>query len=426
MDKTLELSEDSGFVSSLSYTSTSTPAECNQTSRKRRFSIITERKQAITNIASSTLNESAISRSFELCNISSFTPSYYVERSPEPPTTPIKSDVFYESHSKTQKTPPKHHYPSLQKLGSPESNKILYKDIKPNCIQKVLDAKVKRSSPAKKRLFSDARRKLSPLKLDPVVYFTVKRRYLDVLPKVYSYLSDADLYNCSRVSQQWKTSIKDIACAQSRLTKYSLKISINKENLIKRISLPMPTTKVIKKCDLQLNKCVRCNEASIVDRNIYQCQNTMCGYIYCNLCNSGSITGPEDFVDKCQMSKLQIERRARQKSEPESPKPFSFLYDSSASVATTCDSSSGYSTDMETFSPKKSRHSSGGVLSNYNRDLPEMKVKVNSSRRHSNYIPVIPLTPTKRPEIVEPSSPPKIINIACSSKSRKNLKRLLR
>lgn len=182
-----------------------------------------------------------------------------------------------------------------------------------------------------------------------------------------------------------------------------------------------------------LNKCPNCQWAAIVEKNISQCQRDACGYIHCTKCNSFSTKGPEHFIDHCQMSALKVEKpcyRPRLTDSPPSRMETtdelpSFFQDDSFNnnYATKCDSS-GYSTDGEFYPYYKPNNSkeSFGVLQECNRELVNSR---RSRERRSSVAAVIPLHKTKIHELMEPSSPPQIKNVACSKQSKKSLKRLL-
>lgn len=175
-----------------------------------------------------------------------------------------------------------------------------------------------------------------------------------------------------------------------------------------------------------LNKCPLCNYAAIIDKNISQCQRYTCGYIHCVSCLSFSKTGPENFSDKCQQATLIFETPKSKSNSSygieeddytdwESPS-FSFgapKFNSSAINETP---------ELKYLIKASLNKSAGGVLQDCNRDLFEKKV---NEKRRSSLAVVVPLNKTKE-EDVEPSSPPKIKNVAFSKQSKRNLKRLLR
>lgn len=179
-----------------------------------------------------------------------------------------------------------------------------------------------------------------------------------------------------------------------------------------------------------LNKCPLCNYAAIVDQNISQCQKDLCGYICCLSCQSFSKTGPENFVDKCQGAKLLFEKPKSKPRLTDSPEKDnnnsdlpSFLLDDSFGTPK-FNSSAFMETPISADSSKvcDSSHRRSIILQDCNRDLSEPKVY---NKRRSSLAAVVSLNKSKE-EDLEPSSPPKVKNVAFSKQSKRNLKRLLR
>lgn len=176
-----------------------------------------------------------------------------------------------------------------------------------------------------------------------------------------------------------------------------------------------------------LVKCPACTRPSIMEKNIGQCQNLLCGYIFCSLCLSFSKTGPEDFYDKCQRSQLLVEKRRR--SSRFSLSDLSNSDFDSGFLTELSHSSRNDTSEMESPVHKVKRNLVGR-FSDKTTVLAESNRCVNTTqhykRRRSSLVPVISNDVKETVDVVEPPSPPKVKLVACSKESKKNLKRLLR
>lgn len=183
-----------------------------------------------------------------------------------------------------------------------------------------------------------------------------------------------------------------------------------------------------------LTKCPACTRPSVMEKNIGQCQNPFCNYIYCSLCLSFSTTGPEDFNDKCQRSQLLVEKPRRSSRFGLSDLSNSgFDLEASGILPGLSHSSrndTGYASEMESPVNRVKRNlirsssDKTNVLAENNKCL---SVKQHYKKRRSSLVPVISNNDVKEnTDVVEPPSPPKVKNIAGSKQSKKNLKRLLR
>ncbi|XP_025834240.1 uncharacterized protein LOC112905649 [Agrilus planipennis] len=196
------------------------------------------------------------------------------------------------------------------------------------------------------------------------------------------------------------------------------------------------------KSSQSLLKCPRCFHLAVVEKNIGQCQNVLCQYIWCRNCSSFSATGPEDFYDKCQKSELVLEAPAvRQRlldisnatatTNVNTDTMPSFFMDSSPGplhLNTSKYDSSGYMSENDLGSPAVRRNTStaltGKDKSNILKDCNRNSSSSLRRSRRSSLLSVVESNTPKIVETVEPSSPPKVKNVACSRQSKKNLKRL--
>lgn len=183
-----------------------------------------------------------------------------------------------------------------------------------------------------------------------------------------------------------------------------------------------------------MRKCLNCSYPSIVQEDISQCQNPTCGTIHCLKCDSFAFK-PQDFYDRCQKSRLVLDK-------PENRPRYSLSDLSNSIVDISSDVPSFLST--ESASP---RYETSGFISES--DSPILRVRRNlrnsfgeksqvlsdhnknvnytyKTKRRSSLVPVVSNSVEETNEIVEPSSPPKVKNVAFSKQSKKNLKRLLR
>lgn len=442
---------------------------------------------------SSTLNDS---KNVENFITDSLTPNFYTERSE---FYINKQEQEQEKHDCKNLTPPRpeectssdysslsvNHSSSLglnhsntksnstQKLGSPERNAILYPEIKyfhpifkPLTPQKFTES-LRRCTPVKKRLFETPKQE----KVDPIKFFlNDKYRHLNVVEKIFGCLSEEDLYNVKSVSSTWRDALFDCKEASRRLNGFMFYCKDNKENLINRKSInevrldgspvkaPLSPKsknfydfvehgKLLKEGQF-LNKCPRCNYPAIIDHHISQCQRETCGFISCLYCSSCSITGPENFSDKCQTSRLLFDKPEKTKLESllsDSPVKitseeltsditpshfYSNLHFNSVPNVPVPDNSNfrlsdnfiRYSDNVNRLSRVRRRRRTTQVLHECNRDLENF---TKSTNQRTAFAPVVPIT-MKTEEITEPPSPPKENSYTIGSKaSKKNLRRLL-
>lgn len=188
-----------------------------------------------------------------------------------------------------------------------------------------------------------------------------------------------------------------------------------------------------------LTKCPACTRPSVMEKNIGQCQNPVCGYIYCSICLSCSTTGPEDFHDRCQKSQLLIDKPTTRRS---SRIGLSDLSNSGVDLEHSCffpeishnsrnNDTSGYVSEMDSPVNRVKRNltrrfsDKGGIVLAENNRRASVTTPVFRKRR-SSLVPVISNEIKKEDAVEPPPSPPKVENIACSKQSKKNLKRLLR
>lgn len=179
-------------------------------------------------ILSSTLNDS-LTAGVENCKLDSYAINFYLERSEmennevtssllkniKEPSTPEKCS---NKRCCTTKSSPR--VSPMLKLGSPERNEILYSNL-PN-LSRLSDSK--RCSPAKKCLFVTSTRR------DPVALFCRDRGMNHVIWKIFLYLSDEDLYTCSKVCKGWKREINMHDQLKKRLRVFINTRIMNKEN----------------------------------------------------------------------------------------------------------------------------------------------------------------------------------------------------
>ncbi|KAF5283197.1 hypothetical protein FQA39_LY17389 [Lamprigera yunnana] len=433
------------------------------------------------NIFSSTLNES-LSKSLEKCDLGIYTTNFYVEHSanegsqekryklddspkfqpktrsaPSTPTKHLEEQELNIGKSRSEPLGGCYFTPDINyKLGTQEKLALLY----PNIQSHVSPAKVKTpeklreflkkvNSPAKKRLFDYYQ--VERRSTDPILLFTVKNDFRHIVGKIFEYLSELDLCSVSRVSKVWRRALHSDLKAFPRCYTYSKEFNSNKEN----ISLDLcsfvepgipplsPETDRFRQCtkiasrllpNQSLHKCLRCMELAVIQKSISQCQNPNCQYIYCTNCLSFSLTGPENFIDKCHMSELIVSHNSHSFKR-------SSLYD--ISNGTTMYMAPSFLTN-ETQTNFQSKCDSSGYISecditpNIKRNLgivenqplqPMSTNKVNNivrrKIRRSSLVSVVSARATpKIIELIEPSSPPKVKNIAGSKQSKKNLKRL--
>ncbi|GJQ85070.1 hypothetical protein Trydic_g3726 [Trypoxylus dichotomus] len=410
-------------------------------------------------ILSSTLNDS-ITAAVENCKLEQSNSNgngkkctnSYLKQIREP-STPDKSlnKRCYNTKTSPRSSP-------MLKLGSPERNEILYCNF-------LRTSDSKRNSPAKKRLFCTSKRGQ-----DPVMFFCIARNCNDVMSNVFTMLADEDLYNCTKVSHRWKKEVESNRRLKVRLEEFVINRIMNKENNFdspmlhvvaagySKQSTPIDVVSKITEItkflteNQHLEKCVSCKQATaIVEHNISQCRK--CGTIRCLKCTSISTTGPENFVNKCQQSILLFEKPPSRFSLLNSPKRVqnsdgtpTFLRDDSFNTSQICNSS-GYLTDNELSQSRlsQSRLSQSRLSQSRRNSLSSTKDKetgdfprvlkdhnlVVSSRFERDWIPqhsILPVIPStrRREEIIEPSSPPKVKDVAGSKKSKKSLKRLVK
>ncbi|KAF5306559.1 hypothetical protein FQR65_LT07286 [Abscondita terminalis] len=457
-----------------------------RTSRKRKFSHDSYVQKQCTlnydespapNIFSSTLNES-LSKSLEKCCLN-YTPNFYVERSPEKryklddspkfqpktrsaPSTPTKYLEEDEEHVEKSRSEPLGSFyfvPEVNyKLGAQEKFALLY----PNIHNNVSPAKVKTpeklreflkkvNSPAKKQLFEHVcvERRIT----DPIVLFTVNNDFRHIVSHIFKYLSENDLCVVSRVSRIWRKALQGDLKAFARYFTYSQTFHSNKENIIfESINVSEPSvpplspetdrfrlcTKIASRLSpsQSLRMCLRCMEPAVIQKSISQCQNPNCQYISCTNCLSFSLSGPENFIDKCHMSELIVTSKSDSFNR-------SSLYDiSNGSMYTSpsflCNDyhsstqsklDSGYISECDMTSSCVKRNYSVSMDAQQQPLQPVSINKIDSvvrrKIRNSSLVSVVSAktTPSLR-ELDEPSSPPKVKIIAGSKQSKKNLKRL--
>lgn len=182
-------------------------------------------------------------------------------------------------------------------------------------------------------------------------------------------------------------------------------------------------------------KCQKCQSPSIVDNNIIQCPRPMCGYIYCSSCGSFSANGPENFIDKCNSSILIVDKPKLPRRLTDSPPkeidpnqlPF-FLRDTtnlSYDNNNTDDVAMKKKTPPVVLAQRKRLSYPINLFQYSNRNVNDNNNSIQYERK-----PVIAtVVPCIRNDtndvIIEPSSPPKVINVACSKQSKKRIKRRL-
>lgn len=407
------------------------------------------------------INES-LPHNFERFALNS-TPNYYVERS-EFMSKPIEQSTPSKSANKYSKF--------NEKLGSPEINEILYPKIKHfqssrNKTPQKLGKTFKTYSPAKKRLFEGKAEKV-----DPVTFFVNdKRNYSDVLMKILLYLRESDLYSFKRVSSRWKRALESDERNSIRYNHYIRTLKLDKENLYKssansqkhlveeetKLSTLSPRKRkfnefvevishnntmynVLKqrfffivqigktlKPEQSMNKCPKCASPAIVERSISQCQKSMCGYISCLNCNSFSTTGPENFADKCKSSMLVFDKpkivRRLTDSPPKEIDPNQLPFFLRDATNTHLDDGSPEKKSRVLLKQEKRRSSSNfNILQSCNRDIETVSQRLESK---PPMVAVLPCREREIENIIEPSSPPKISNVACSEQSKKRIKRRL-
>lgn len=477
--------EDSGCLlttNSSSILYSATPTTSFPTSRKRKSSHDNYLQKKPTfdydNIFSSTLNES-LSKSLEKCSLS-YTPNFYVERSPSEssqkryrlddspkfqpktrsaPSTPTKhlEDEVHVEKSRSEPITGFYFTPDINyKLGTQEKFALLYPNIHNNVSptkvktpEKLREFLKKVNSPAKKRLFDNVH--IERRFTDPITLFTVKNDFRHIVSNIFQYLSEADLCSVSRVSRVWKRALCNDRKAFPRYFTYSQVFTSNKENIVldslsfgEPIMPPLsPETDMFRLYmkiashltpSQSLHKCLRCTKPAVIQSSISQCQNPNCQYISCINCLSFSLSGPENFIDKCHMSELIVNRSNSFNrsglydiSNASMYTPPSFLTNDCHTNSQSKLDSSGYVSEYD-VTPSVKRNLSVSLESK----RPLQPVSINKidgcvrrkTRKLSLASVVTPNTTPNIIEIDEPSSPPKIKIIAGSKQSKKNLKRL--
>ncbi|KAK5638746.1 hypothetical protein RI129_013041 [Pyrocoelia pectoralis] len=432
------------------------------------------------NFLSSTLNES-LTKSLEKCYL--YTPNFYVEHSPNEnsekryklddspkfqpktrsaPSTPTKhlEDEELSPNCKSKSEPLSYCYftpdVKVEKLGNQERFALLYPNIQPTISptklktpEKLREFLKKVNSPAKKRLF-DSSFQVERHITDPIVLFTVKNDLRHVVSGIFQYLSDLDLCSVSKVSKVWRRALHSDRKAFPRYYTYAQDYNSNKENVGESFSFREPDTpplspetdsfrrctKIVSRLSpsQSLHKCLRCMEPAVIQKNVSQCQNPNCLYIYCRNCLSFSITGPEHFVDKCHMSELIVTKsngsllnrsRLYDISNGASSPP-SFLLNDSFNLPQCKYDSSGYASELD-GTPLLKRNL---AVAHHQPLQPVSMNKVDNvirrKIRRSSLVSVVSARTTTPQilEVIEPSSPPKVKDVACSKQSKKYLKRL--
>lgn len=187
-----------------------------------------------------------------------------------------------------------------------------------------------------------------------------------------------------------------------------------------------------------LHKCPACSRPSVMEKNIGQCQNPNCGYIYCALCLSFSTTGPEDFHDKCQKSQLVVDRPRRSSRFGLSDLSNSDLERSTIFPETSHASSradtSGYVSEMDSplnrVKRNLNRRFSADKISvlteNNNKSVVVSRPRGSGKRRRPLLVPVVSNEAQGGADVLESPSPQKVKEaVAGSKQSKKNLRRLL-
>lgn len=183
-----------------------------------------------------------------------------------------------------------------------------------------------------------------------------------------------------------------------------------------------------------LTKCPSCTRPSVMEKNIGQCQNPNCGYIFCSICLSFSVSGPEDFQDRCKNSQLVVNKTRRSSrfglsdlSNSGLDSEHSTFFTESSHTSKT--ETSGYVSDIESPINRVKRNLNGrfsvdktNVFSENNRNTPKI---YHHKRRRPSLVPVVSCETKEILEISEPPSPPKVEAVAGSKQSKKNLRRLL-
>ncbi|XP_050505714.1 uncharacterized protein LOC126883985 [Diabrotica virgifera virgifera] len=339
-----------------------------------------------------------------------------------------------------------------------EAYEILYPELPPlECKKSTTPLKIDKSNlQAKKRLFYKPQQNL----LNKIISNHV------IMNKILKDLSNGDLYRLAKVSKAFKEAILRDIDASIRFAVSTDYYKGYKENY--RITPPTSPEQIEYDTEAQtsprakrfqefyntgkslyknqsLMKCVKCQELSVVEHDIAQCQNIRCGYIVCRRCDSFSFD-PRQFKDTCQHAQLL-----------NSSRPRNLLGD----VSNNCTGTSDYMTDISnsifssSFSLNISKLDSSGTFSDFEVSTPKQKVKRNLSKafvprsevkifassnscidmpqpkkfvRRTSLIPVVPLEATKiKPDTVDLPSPPRNQQYSvCSRQSKRNLKRLTR
>ncbi|XP_072388211.1 uncharacterized protein [Diabrotica undecimpunctata] len=340
-----------------------------------------------------------------------------------------------------------------------EAYEILYPELPSlECKKPITPLKIDKSNlQAKKRLFYKPQQNL----LNKIISNHV------IMNKILKDLSNGDLYRLAKVSTGFKQAILRDTDASVRFAVYTDYYKDHKENY--RITPPTSPEQIEYDTEAQpsprakkfqefyntgkslyknqsLMKCVKCQELSVVEHDIAQCQNIRCGYIVCRRCDSFSFD-PIQFKDTCQNAQLLNSSRSR-----------NLLGD----VSNNCLGTSDYVTDISNsiFSSSfslniSSKIDSSGIFSDFEVSTPKQKVKRNLSKafmprsevkifassnscidmpqpkkfaRRTSLIPVVSLESTKiKPDTVNLPSPPRTQQYSvCSRQSKRNLKRLTR
>lgn len=379
-----------------------------------------------------------------------------------PPSTP-------EFHSKTFESTPKKSesflkYASACSVASPlkEQHDILYpslKPLKPLKIKERFDRIGYNSTLFKSNVVRDSKKFREFISNDVI------------MEKVFSYLSDGDLFRVSMIPS-FKDAISRNLKITERYEKFKECHKNNKENY--KITPPSspetqqlfsdgsssPSSKNFRDfVDLgtqlshnqSLTKCPQCEKPSVLENSIGQCQNVnSCGYIFCQKCDSFAYT-PTAFIDKCREITLGQSLSSKKRRGLEDLSNLSLDFNDSSIMNSTSLNyhssnmyySSGYGSSYETsrtpLSVKRNLNKSSFVSNDSalkqqnslfdisNRSITTTKDQKREGKRKSlpHVAPVIQ-NERKIVEIKEPASPPLKMYSACSKQSKKMLKRLTR
>lgn len=201
----------------------------------------------------------------------------------------ISDDYVKDDSKNVHETPKKHKISSasiiiksqrpskkpgfLQKLGTPEKNEILYRNLISVTPKKFVKSPEMSSPPKKEKIVftkENIRENWRPLSFKNdysgfknIDFMRLLERF-GVPTKILSFLSDEDLYSTSQVSEKWRSVCFGDEKLRNRIIEYKNLMEINKENLLSIES---------KECANKVNRRIDSNKNSIELADIHNVLN---------------------------------------------------------------------------------------------------------------------------------------------------------